>query len=270
MTEAQASAGQRDGTGAGRNAPGTPCWVSLMAHGLTATQEFYGALFGWEFRPGPEQLGPYVRALLDGREVAGIGQLPPDRHLPIAWTPYLATDDADATAEAVRHCGGTVGVGPITAGKAGRMAIASDPTGAVFGLWQAARHLGSAVIGEPGAPAWNELVTQETASVATFYEAVFGYTEEAVVSADFDYLTLHVEGRPVASMHGVGEALPRDRGPHWMTYFEVADVDEAVDRVVELGGQLVKPARDGSHGREATVADPEGAVFTVVRSHARA
>ncbi|QEV20706.1 VOC family protein [Streptomyces alboniger] len=270
MTEAQASAGRRDGAGTGRSAPGTPCWVSLMAHGLTATQEFYGALFGWEFRPGPEQLGPYVRALLDGREVAGIGQLPSDRHLPIAWTPYLATDDADATAEAVRHCGGTIGVGPITAGKAGRMAIASDPTGAVFGLWQAARHLGSAVVGEPGAPAWNELVTRETASVVPFYRAVFGYTEEAVVSADFDYLTLQVDGRPVAAMHGVGEALPRDRGPHWMTYFEVADVKEAVDRVTELGGQVVRAPWEGSHGRMATVADPEGAVFTVVRSHARA
>ncbi|MEU5581605.1 VOC family protein [Streptomyces huasconensis] len=266
MTEAQASAGRRDGAGTGRSAPGTPCWVSLMAHGLAATQEFYGALFGWEFRPGPEQLGPYARALLDGREVAGIGQLPPGRQLPIAWTPYLATDDADATAEAVRHCGGTVGVGPITAGQAGRMAIASDPTGAVFGLWQAARHLGSAVTRVPGAPAWNELVTRETASVVTFYETVFGYTDEAVVSADYDHLTLHVEGHPVASVHGVGDALPRDRGPHWMTYFEAADVDDAAARVVELGGQVVQPPREGPHGREATVADPEGAVFTLVRS----
>ncbi|MEU7583145.1 VOC family protein [Streptomyces sp. NPDC041068] len=238
-----------------------------MAHDLTATQEFYGALFGWEFRPGPEQLGPYVRALLEGHEVAGIGQLPPDRHLPIAWTPYLATDDADATAEAVRHCGGTVGVGPIDAGRAGRMAIASDPAGAVFGIWQAAAHLGAAVVGRPGTPTWNELVTRETASVVKFYRAVFGYSEEAVVSADFDYLTLYVDGRPVASMHGVGQALPRDRGAHWMTYFEVTDVDETVDRVVELGGHVVKPARAGTHGRLATVADPEGAVFTVVRSH---
>ncbi|MCF3121772.1 VOC family protein [Streptomyces arenae] len=280
MTEARAdglSSGQssseslrpepREGAETGRRTPGTPCWVSLMAHDLSATQEFYGALFGWEFRPGPEQLGPYVRALLDGREVAGIGQLPPDRQLPIAWTPYLATDDADATAEAVRHCGGTVGVGPIDAGEAGRMAIASDPAGAVFGIWQAAAHLGSAVVGRPGTSTWNELVTRETAGVAKFYETVFGYTEGAVVSADFDHLTLHVEGRPVASVHGVGQALPRDRGAHWMTYFEVTDVDEAVNRVIELGGHVVRPARVGTHGRMATVADPEGAVFTVVCSH---
>jgi len=182
-----------------RRPPGAPCWVSLIVHGLTATQEFYSRLFGWEFRPGPEQLGPYVRALLCGKEVAGIGQLPPDRHLPIAWTTYFASQDVDVTAESVRSCGGTVAVGPLDAGNAGRLLIASDPSGAVFGVWQAAEHLGTALAGTPGTPVWNELVTRETSSVAKFYQAVFGFGTEAVVSADFDYQTLHVQGRPVAA-----------------------------------------------------------------------
>ncbi|WP_177153911.1 VOC family protein [Streptomyces sp. 2131.1] len=251
---------------AARRTPGTPCWVSLIVHGLRTTQNFYAELFGWEFGPGPEQLGPYVRALIDGQEVAGIGQLPPDRHLPIAWTTYLATDDADHTAEAVRACGGTVGVGPLDAGEAGRLAIASDPGGAVFGIWQAAAHIGTTLAGRPGTPVWNELVTRETSTVAKFYQAVFGYETKAVVSADFDYQTLHLRGRPVASLHGVGHALLRDRGPHWMTYFEVADTDEAARRVAELGGHVLSPPREGPSGRVATVADPEGAVFTIQRS----
>ncbi|MGW7407433.1 VOC family protein [Streptomyces sp. NPDC054833] len=264
MTEARGSAGP-NGTRT-RREPGTPCWVTLMAHGLAATEEFYGALFGWEFEPGPQQLGPYVRALLDGQEVAGIGQLPPDRHLPIAWTPYLSSDDVDRMAETVRLCGGTVGVGPLDMAEAGRLLIASDPSGAVFGIWQAAEHHGMAVSGVPGTPSWNELLTFETASVAKFYKTVFGFQEEAVVSAGFDYVTLHVGGRPVAGIHGVGNALPRDRGPHWLTYFEVADTDETLRRVAELGGQVLKPAHDTEHGRVATVADPEGAVFSVVQS----
>jgi predicted enzyme related to lactoylglutathione lyase len=237
-----------------------------MVHGLTATQEFYGELFGWEFQPGPQQLGPYVRALLDGREVAGIGRLPPDRHLPIAWTPYLASDNVDSTAETVRLCGGTIGVGPLDAAEAGRLAIGSDPFGAVFGIWQAAAHLGTDVTGVPGTPAWNELLTFEAASVAKFYETVFGYVREPVDSAGFDYVTLHVAGRPVAGIHGVGTTLPRDRGPHWMTYFEVADTDEAVGLLSDLGGQVLAPARDTAHGRVAKVADPEGARFALVQS----
>ncbi|MFF3989500.1 VOC family protein [Streptomyces sp. NPDC001797] len=265
MTEVRGAAGPNGDTHA-RRAPGTPCWVSLMVHGLTATEEFYGALFGWEFEPGPQQLGPYVRALLGGREVAGIGQLPPDLHLPIAWTPYFASDDVDLTAETARLCGGTVGVGPLDAAEAGRMAIASDPSGAVFGIWQGSAHLITALTGVPGTPVWDELLTFETSSVAKFYAAVFGYEEEPVVSAGFDYVTLHVGGRPVAGIHGVGLSLPRGRGPHWLTYFEVADTDATLREVAELGGQVLKPARDSAHGRVATVADPEGAVFSVVQS----
>lgn len=263
MTEARGSAGL-NGTTHARHAPGTPCWVSLMVHGMATTQEFYKALFGWQFRPGPQQLGPYVRALLKGREVAGIGQLPPDRHLPIAWTPYLGSDDVDITAEQVRSCGGTVGVGPLDAATAGRLAIASDPMGAVFGIWQAAEHLGAALTGVPGTPVWNELLTYDTASVAKFYQTVFGYEEEPVVSPDFDYVTLHIEGRPVAGIHGVGHALPRDRGPHWMTYFQVVDADETAERVTELGGYIVRPMCHMALGRMVTVADPEGATFSVV------
>ncbi|WP_329221728.1 VOC family protein [Streptomyces sp. NBC_01485] len=264
MTEAGGSAGPI-GAAHARYAPGTPCWVSLMAHGLTATQEFYRALFGWEFQPGPQQLGPYVRALLDGREVAGIGQLPLDRHLPVAWTPYLASDDVDTTAETVRLCGGTIGVGPLDASEAGRLAIGSDPSGAIFGVWQAASLVGTAVTGVPGTPAWYELVTYETASVRKFYETVFGYEEESVVSADSDHLTLHIDGRPVAGIHGVGGALPRDQGPHWTTYFEVADTDAALTLVAGLGGHVLGPAQDGAHGRVATVTDPEGARFVLVQ-----
>ncbi|MGW4597815.1 VOC family protein [Streptomyces sp. NPDC004457] len=260
MTEAREPAGPH-----ARRVPGTPCWVSLMVHALDATEEFYGELFGWEFLPGPQQLGPYVRALLDGREVAGMGQLPPDRRLPVAWTPYFASDDVDRTADTVRLCGGTLAVGPLDAAEAGRMAIASDPSGAVFGIWQGSVHLGTPVTGVPGTPVWNELVTLETESVAKFYRSVFGYEEEPVLSADYDYLTLRLDGRPVAGLHGVGHLLPRDRGPYWQTYFEVADLAETLRQVTGLGGRILQPAHDGPHGRLATVADPEGAEFSVVQ-----
>ncbi|MFF8731133.1 VOC family protein [Streptomyces sp. NPDC015171] len=260
MTDARDSAGPH-----ARRVPGTPCWVSLMVHGLDATEEFYGELFGWEFRPGPQQLGPYVRALLDGREVAGMGQLSPDHRLPVAWTPYLASDDVDQTADTVRLCGGTVAVGPLDAAEAGRMAIAADPAGAVFGIWQGGAHLGTAVTGVPGAPVWNELLTFETESVAKFYKSVFGYEEEPVVSADFDYVTLSLAGRPVAGLHGMGHGLPRDRGPHWQTYFEVGDIGLTLRQVTDLGGRILRPAHDSPHGRVARVADPDGAEFSVVQ-----
>ncbi|MFD7029990.1 VOC family protein [Streptomyces sp. NPDC059917] len=259
-----------EAAGATRRTPGTPCWVSLMVHSLGTTEDFYADLFGWEYAPGPAQLGPYVRALLDGHEVAGMGEMPPDRQLPVAWTTYLATDDADATAEAIRACGGTVAVGPLDAGAAGRVAICSDPAGAIFGIWQAEGHMGAGTAGGPGTPMWNELITQETLTVGKFYETVFGHDGEAADEPDLDRLTLHLHGRPVASVHGVGRALPHERGAHWMTFFEVADPDAATARVVELGGRVLDAPHDAPLGRLALVADPEGAVFSLVRRGASA
>jgi predicted enzyme related to lactoylglutathione lyase len=263
MTEARGSAGS-NGAAQARYAPGTPCWVSLMVHKLTSTQEFYGELFGWEFRPGPKQLGPYLRAVLDGQEVAGIGQLPPDRQLALAWTPYLASDDVDQSAETVRLCGGTIGVGPLDAGEDGRLAIGSDPCGAVFGVWQAARHLGFGITDVSGAPTWTELLTFECANVVKFYETVFGY-ERAQQDSDTDSVTLLLDGRPVAAVHGVGHTLPRDRGPHWLTYFQVADIDASLTHLTGLGGHVLVPPHDTPHGRVTKVTDPEGARFALIQ-----
>ncbi|MFF4824524.1 VOC family protein [Streptomyces sp. NPDC001312] len=265
MTEAP-EPGVPNGRAPARHRPGTPCRVSLMVHGMAAAQAFYGELFGWEFQPGPSRLGPCVRALLDGREVGGIGQQPRGRHLPVAWTPYLASDDVDLTAETVRLCGGTIGVGPLETGGTGRLAIGSDPSGAVFGLWQARAHPGAEVAGLPGTPVWHELLTYETAGVAGFYTRLFGYERKPNGSAGVDRVTLHLDGRPVAGVHGVGRALPRDRGPHWTTHFEVADTDEEAERLVALGGRVLTPARDTAQGRVATVTDPEGARFALIRS----
>lgn len=252
-------------TEATRPTPGAPCWVSLLVHGVDASKKFYGALFGWEFAPGPDSLGPYVRALIDGKEVAGIGRRPISRRLPVAWTTYMATENADATAEAIRSACGTVGVGPLDAGDAGRLIIGSDPGGAIFGVWQPRAYQGTAKYGTHGTPTWNALLTSRTSAVSKFYQAVFGYDAE-VSEAELDQVTLRLDGRPVAGLHGVGQDLSPDRGSYWMTFFEVEDTDETTRRVVELGGQVVRPPRDRARGRLATVADPEGAVFTIVRS----
>lgn len=260
MTEARGN-GSPDGETCTRHTPGTPCWVSLMVHEPDTIQSFYGALFGWAFRPG--QPGAYVHCLLKGQPVASIGALPPDRRRPVAWTPYFASDDVDLTAHAVRACGGTIGVGPLEAPDSGRLAIGSDPCGAVFGIWGASSRTGPAVTGVPGTVAWSELTTYEPSQVATFYGTVFGH-EDRTDSPAQDCVTLHLSGRPVAGVRGLGTALARTEGPRWTTYFTVTDVDDAADRVLRLGGQILEPPHDADRGRVAVVTDPEGARFAMV------
>lgn len=245
---------------------GAPWWVSLMVHDLEATQGFYGGLFGWTFSPGPRQLGPYVRATLDGHMVAGLGRLPADRGLLPAWTPYPLSADADLTAEEIRSHGGTVAVGPLDAGDAGRLVIASDPTGAVFGVWQPHENGHSETPSGPGTPVWNELTTQASVAAGRFYASVFGFAVAPDAAVGPDRLTLLLDGRPIAALREPETDRPVQQGPHWKTYFEVEDVDEAAARVGELGGQVLRAPADGPAGRVVTAADPDGAVFALVQT----
>ena len=253
-----------------RHLPGTPCWMSLLVRDLPRSEEFYRRLFGWRFRAGAEQLGPYVRALLDGQEVAGIGLPAPGGSAPVAWLPYLATDDADATADQIRTCGGTVGVGPLDAGEDGRMALAIDPAGAPFAVWQSRQSPGAADVTGPGTATWVELITPDAWAAAGFYGEVFGYRNEAVLTERDDIIRLHVDGLPVGDIRGVGDRLPAGRGPHWLVYFEVASTDHSARRVTELGGRVLRGPEESAHGRTALVTDPEGALFALVHTTERA
>ncbi|SHN20164.1 VOC family protein [Actinacidiphila paucisporea] len=243
-----------------RRQPGTPCWASLMAHRADLARDFYGALFGWEFVPGPQQLGWYALAVVGGLRVAGIGEGAPEADRPVSWTTILTVDDVDRAAESVRECGGTVGIGPLDIGEDGRLAVAVDPSGAVFGIWQSGAFGGADLTGAPGSVARSELVTHDSAMVGKFYEMVFGFELEREGPGDDDRAVLTLDGRAVAGVHGVGPDLPRDRGAHWMTAFAVEDVPAAA----RLASRVLTPPHSGPHGPAATLAGPEGAAFALL------
>ena len=121
---------------------GTPCWVDLGVDDIVKASAFYAGLFGWEIQAGPPEAGGYVMCLTNGRPVAGIGPKQGPPGTPPAWTTYLAADDADNTARMVKTAGGQVLMEPMDVMDVGRMAVAADPGGAVFGIWQARTHIG--------------------------------------------------------------------------------------------------------------------------------
>jgi predicted enzyme related to lactoylglutathione lyase len=208
-----------------------------------------------------------VRALCDGRQVAGLGEIAPGASGAVAWLPYIATDDADVTAAMIRDCGGTLAVGPLDLEGVGRLAIAADVCCATFGLWQGGRARRAPLDGAAhGVPVWNELIVADTSLVSKFYTMVFGYEAlpEPALPEDIDYLVLWLGQRPVAGIRGVGGALPRELGHHWLPYFSVTEVDGAVRRAEALGARLMRAPEDTPFGRLAWLADPEGAPFGLV------
>jgi hypothetical protein len=237
---------------------GSPCWASLMARDLDTACRFYGPLLGWEFGPGPTHMGPYVRALVDGEPVAGIGVLEQRLGFPVAWTTYFAADSADEVAQRVREYGGTVAVGPLDAEKAGRLVIGADLFGAVFGIWEGLEHPGWNRHGEPGSVAWCELHAQQVQGSAAFYAGAFGM---AAVERRPDWAELLAGGAPVAWISGRG--VDPLSTPRWRVCFAVADVDAAAERAVQLGGSVLQPPHDRPHGRVAVLRDREGEDFSV-------
>src|SRR4051794_25514532 len=237
-------------------AAGTPSWVELSTTDADGSYAFYSELFGWTATEGAEQFHGY-RTWMDGDR--SVGGLNPMGEFP-AWTTYVATDDADATAEQVAANGGTVMVAPMDVGELGRMAVFTDPQGAVLGAWQPKEMRGADKVNEPVSCCWNELHTADRESAKAFYGAVFGWrgVDEDVGGAT--YTVFHVGERPIGGAGGEAEQ------PYWLTWFSVPDTDAATARAQELGGTVEwGPSDVPTVGRLAIVTDPQGARFGVLQ-----
>ncbi|MGW2545459.1 VOC family protein [Kitasatospora sp. NPDC001574] len=245
--------------------PGTPCWVDLMASDQQAALDFYRDLFGWQGEVGPPEFGGYSVCSLNGRPVAGImGRSAPEGQPlpPVGWTTYLASDDVEATGRAITEAGGTIVYPTMEVGDTGRMLVAGDPTGAVFGVWQKLEFIGAGVVNEPGALVWNELNTTDTEASGRFYQQALGLRPGTIQGMEGFY-SLNVGGHTVGGMQPVAGYLPPGTPPHWMTYFSVDDTDSTVDALVKAGGTVIQPPFDMQAGRMAVVQDPQGAAFAV-------
>jgi len=245
---------------------GTPCWVDLAVPDLAAAKEFYGAVLGWSFFDSGAEFGHYQICQVDGRAAAAIGPLR-DENQPPAWTVYVASDNADGTTKLITENGGTVLAEPFDIPGNGRMCIAQDPGGAVFGVWQAAGQHGVEVYVEPGSLIWTDVRVPDPDAGRAFYASVFGYRYEPIEGAPSDYTTIHFDaardGEPVGGIGGMADA-PEGTPAHWLAYFLVPDADTAVASARAAGGTILAEPFDTPYGRMAGITDPHGAVFFVV------
>jgi predicted enzyme related to lactoylglutathione lyase len=246
-------------------AQGTPSYVELVTPDQEAAKEFYGQLFGWELEDVPlDGSSYYVAASKEGDAVAGIaGPMPGMEDHPAFWAVYLTVDDVDAVVAKVADAGGTVDASPFDVMDLGRMAAVSDPTGARVNLWQARATIGTVRANEPGTPVWNELVTPDVARATAFYKDVLGVDwEEMSMGEGASYTCLVVDGRQVA---GAMPPQMEDVPPHWNVYFNVEDVDAAIEKATSLGATVVAPAFDvPTVGRLAVLTDPQGGMFNLM------
>lgn len=148
-------------------------------------------------------------------------------------------------------------------GELGRMLVAADPQGAVFGVWQSREFPGAQIVNEPGALVWNQLSTPDPEAAGAFYRAALGL-EAAPIPEMPEFTGFNVKGRTIGGVQGM-ENLPEGVPPHWLVNFAVDDTDSTVAALVRAGGSVMAPPFDMEKvGRMAVVQDPQGAVFAVV------
>jgi uncharacterized protein len=113
------------------NEPGTVTWNELITTDPAAAK-FYEQVLGVTTSTMDMGTGEYTLFEVGGQMVGG-STPPPMEGVPNHWHVYFAVDDADATAAKATELGGSVMVAPFDS-PVGRMAVLTDPQGAVFSI----------------------------------------------------------------------------------------------------------------------------------------
>jgi predicted enzyme related to lactoylglutathione lyase len=116
----------------------------------------------------------------------------------------------------------------------------------------------------PGKFVWADLVTDNVPAAQRFYGRLFGWTFQGVG----DYTIAANGERPLCGM--LQRERPKDRAakPRWFGYISIPNVQKAQRNVTRLGGRvLAAPQKFPKRGEQAVFADPEGAIFGVIKSN---
>ncbi|HLY56275.1 MAG TPA: VOC family protein [Stellaceae bacterium] len=112
-----------------------------------------------------------------------------------------------------------------------------------------------------------ELVTPDLAAAKQFYAGLFGWTFRDVEAGGTAYAEAALDGRPTAGLIQKPVPAGEHRQPAWLSFISVPDVDAAAKTASEHGAKvLFQPHDVPSRGRQAVLADPQGAVFAVLAS----
>lgn len=115
------------------NVPVSFCWNELLTRDADAAQEFYGGLFGWQFKQDDPD---GYREIILGARAAG-GMLPWREEMgaetPANWGVYFAVENCDATVARCQELGGALMAGPVDI-EPGRFAVVRDDAGSIFSV----------------------------------------------------------------------------------------------------------------------------------------
>ncbi len=119
----------------------------------------------------------------------------------------------------------------------------------------------------PGIPIWYELITPDPDGAKRFYDHVVGWTIQPPPPGPMDYRMIQASEGFVGGMLKMdADMLASGMKPTWVPYFGVDDVDATAKKAGELGAATFVPPSDIPNvGRFSFLADPQGALFYIMR-----
>lgn len=255
------------------NKHGDFIWYELMTGDPDAAQAFYGPLLGWTFSDSKQKDRDYRIIHKSNSDIGGVMKRPDGAPVPPCWMGYILVDDVDASASSIADAGGVIHMPPQDIPKVGRLAFAADPQGVMFYILKPEAPANGAdassdafAATEPmvGHCAWNELSTTDPDEAVAFYTAQFGWRQE-------DDMEMGDMGKYLFLHHGPGmigaimPKMPEMPSAAWTFYFRVPDIDDALDRIKQAGGQVLMEPMEIPGGDFAMGGtDPQGAAFSLV------
>jgi predicted enzyme related to lactoylglutathione lyase len=237
------------------------CFAELHTPDTDGAKRFYGELLGWTAVDSPVE--GYSLFQVQGKDVAGLRRISPGSS---RWIPYLSVPSADAMSAKALQLGAAVTTPAADTPGFARTAVLRDPAGGVVGLWEAKGHAGAALLDEPGAMWWAELLTREVPVAKTFYSNLLGWRAVDTLKYGIRYSVFKRGDESLAGLLPIGA----DWGavsPYWQILFAADNCDARVDIAKKSGGKLVFGPNDVPNaGRAAIVSDPRDAVFVLMQA----
>ena len=110
--------------------------VELATNDVPKAKSFYQGLFDWKLEdmPMPDMTYTIIKV---GQGTGGGMLKSPMPGLPAMWVPYILVSDVKAATAKAKSLGGKIMRDITEVPNMGSFSIITDPTGAMFGMWQA-------------------------------------------------------------------------------------------------------------------------------------
>lgn len=244
------------------------CWHGVISTNAERAKAFYPEVLGWKVMTAP--MGDTEATMFAAGGVPRLHLSEPHMPgVPSHWENYLRVADVDASTRAAAEHGGKVMV-PPTDIPPGRFSVVTSPSGAVLHLFHEADEGRSEnPPAGPGSIHWTELHSTDVDADLAWLKGTLGVTVESMPMPNGGaYYLLNGESGPLG---GAMAAMNPGAPAYWLTWVEVDNADDALDRVKRHGGTGMTPVMEMPDiGRMAVVADPTGAVFGVITPPKRA